>query len=298
MSKKNKKKKKKKYIKYDKYESIELYSFRKEWMRVFEQWDGKTHKKYKNLPVSFIDEISGKKVINKKKKSLRPLDVFLLETYPDIYTTVKTETDEERVKRRDKILKKQTKKFDKMKNKQDDKLWEAIDYSLKHPDSNKEKLTKSEQKIMDFFNKRNGVDKKRNKEIEKKDLEKYNSMNLFEFKAMVEIEELKELKRHAGKKGWAYGYNKKGKRVNPNKGFGKRQMQRYDNDKSKHAVNVFKETLIDEIEARLLFDPFSIDKHPVIDYNKYSENINKNISDKKKNKQKEKNRINMGMLTI
>lgn len=293
-----KKKKKTKYIDYDKYEKIDMFEFNREWKRIFENWDGKTHKKYKHLPLHFKDELSGKMIINKKKKSLRPLDVFMIQTYPDKYSNRKTETPEERIQRREKILEKQSMKLEKMQMKQEQEMWKEIDYNLKHPNKRNEKLSKNEQKIMDFFNKRNGTTTKQLKEKEKENTEKYNKLDIFEFKVMADIDELKALKARSGRKGWVYGYNKKGKRRNPNKSLAHRQMKRYDEQNALHAIDVFKETLVEEIEARLMFDPFSISNHPVIEYDKYSSNINKDISKKDKKHKKEKNKINMGRLII
>lgn len=296
MSKTKKKHKRKK----DKYESLELNSPGREWKKIFSEWDGTTKKIYKDRPERFRDEVTGKIVINKKKKSLRPYDVFLLETYPDEYCCKKTESKEEKLARRERILAEQSKKLEKLEKKQDREFWKAVDYATKHPNKKKNKMTKSEKKIMEFFNKRHNINGKKNKSKQKEELKKYNKLNAFQFKDMVEIDQL-EIFIENSKNGYAYGYTKKGKKRNPHKELMRRQMKHYsevDDNQSKRAVDIFKETLVEEIEARLMYDPFSIDGHPVIDYSKYSANIGKDLNRDEKNKKKKENKVNVGRLII
>lgn len=296
---KKKKRKSFKYKNHDKHDGLELNEISKEWRRIFSEWDGLTHKIYKDKPETFRDEMSGKIVINKKKKSLRPFDVFLLESQPDEYCCKKTETKEEKRIRREKVLAKQADKFKELELKQDRDFWKAVDYATKHPNKSKNKMTKSEKKIMEFFNKRNNKNGKNAKDSKKEQLKKYNKLNAIQFLDMVEIDEMEAFIENSGK-GWYAGYTKNGKPRNQHKDLMQRQMQRYDNsnDNSKRAIDLFKETLVEEIEARLMYDPFSIDGHPVLDYSKYSANIDKDLSEKDKKKKKKENKINVGRLII
>lgn len=289
MSKKKKKK--------DKDLDLDLdFKFSKSWKQIFRNWDGKTRKRYKDMPLRFTDEKTGKTVINKKTKSLRPFDVFLLEQFPDTYTITKSRTQEEFMKSASRIMEKENKKYEERERQADIELWKTIDRNSKKGKS-KYKMSKQEKKIMEFFNKRNGIDPKKMKKESKKEREKFNKLSLNDLYISLEVKEAEEFLEFIKNKkrygGFGYGFTKKGKPANPNKKLMKRLTKNKD---SQQILNVFKDTLVDEIEARLIYDPFSTTNHPVIDYS--LSNIRKDASKKEKEFVKKKNNLDIRRLNI
>lgn len=130
-------------------------------------------KRNKRTGKVYFEKTIDKFIIDKDDEDLTLMEISLLKTNPDKYTTVKPyipnyskeeKTDEEI----EEDLEKREKKLRKMEQKENEKLWKFYEKYKKNPKKFEKGLTKAERRVLKFFNKKSKKEKTKYNKQEKK----------------------------------------------------------------------------------------------------------------------------------